>query len=1009
MNQLIANRYEVLEQLGAGGMGAVYLVEDKLRNQQVALKQVLMADDFQRLAITREFRTLSSLRHPNIVGVIEYGFHEKQPYFTMDYLPNATPFETVSAEKIQGFIQILQALSYLHRRGILHHDLKPANVLVTPEGVVKVLDFGLARDNIKGKSGTKSGIAGTLGYMSPELLNEEAATIGSDLWAVGVMLCDALTGHHPFDDSSPMQLVLSLVNKSPNLEGIDEAFIKILERLLAKDPQDRYPHAQAVIQDLYLAIDAPMPSESSAQRESFLQSASFVGRESEYQTLVDALQTSRDKQGQLWLIGAEAGAGKSRLLEELRTRALVDGFVVLQGQGVEGGGLPYQLWRELARKLVLGAPLPDFTARVLKDLVPDIASLLGREVVDLPPADMKTHRERLSLALLERLHSLDMPILILLEDLHWASESLELLKLLLRAFESIAVLVVGSYRHDERPDLPSELPKSHMLKLERLSHSAIAQLSASMLGAEHSTPELVERLAQESEGNALFMVEVVRALAEEAGSLSQISKQTLPASIFAGGMLAVLQRRLAKVPDWALKALQFSAVIGRKIDLNLLTELGISELGAWLQTCADAFVLEPYQGEWRFSHDRLREGVLKEVPELAQLHTQVASAIETVYPNNKAYDEPLIEHWHIAGNAEKEVFYLLKVARQLIDFDTNYLRAEALLQRALRYQLASSLSEIFFRLGTIAYHRGHYNQAEIFWQKGLDSQPPPPLQIFLIGRLGHLLASHRGNYTKATELIEQSIAIAEKYGHKAFRALSLCFRILYARDTGDLLQAHTAGELALALAREQGEAWAIVWALGFFGNLLAYMGDYAQAHQLLEEGLVMRRELGVGWGTAVILTYLADLAYFEGNYDRSQSLYLESLPVFQRIENKDSIVYALAGLTITCVSLGDYQLLRDYLIESLVVVIETASVAMMFITLLAAAYWTADLERAAAWAGLLQAKASGEVTLDPRFKQLLTLLEAKMGETAFNAALEAGKTLDVNTEVQNLFKELTES
>src|SRR5262245_17179685 len=149
---IIANRYEVQERLGSGSMGAVWLVRDKLRNQQVALKQVLMSDDKQRLAITREFRTLSTLRHPNIVSVIEYGFHESQPYFTMEYLPGAVPFDKSAEPKIERFIQMLQALGYLHRRGILHRDLKPGNVLVTPGGVVKVLDFGLSLDTMRDSS-----------------------------------------------------------------------------------------------------------------------------------------------------------------------------------------------------------------------------------------------------------------------------------------------------------------------------------------------------------------------------------------------------------------------------------------------------------------------------------------------------------------------------------------------------------------------------------------------------------------------------------------------------------------------------------------------------------------------------------------------------------------------------------------------------------------------------------------------------------------------------------------
>src|SRR4051812_3770864 len=160
---LIGKRYQLLDKLGAGGMGVVYRATDRLTGQTVALKQVIPSNidpktaptiylgeesSFQ-LALAQEFRTLASLRHPNIISVLDYGFdHNRQPYFTMDLLENAVPIVEAAAtlpllQKIDLMIQMLQALTYLHRRAILHLDLKPANVMVTG-GQVKVLDFGLS-------------------------------------------------------------------------------------------------------------------------------------------------------------------------------------------------------------------------------------------------------------------------------------------------------------------------------------------------------------------------------------------------------------------------------------------------------------------------------------------------------------------------------------------------------------------------------------------------------------------------------------------------------------------------------------------------------------------------------------------------------------------------------------------------------------------------------------------------------------------------------------------------
>jgi eukaryotic-like serine/threonine-protein kinase len=192
-------QYEILDVVGEGGMGVVYRAQDLLSSDVVALKRVTAAPgmlhfssiasdastDSLRLALAQEFQTLASLRHPNIISVLDYGFDtEGQPYFTMDYLPDAqTILEFAQGkspqERVDLLVQVLQALSYLHRRGTLHRDLKPGNILVS-KGDVRVLDFGLAV-----QQGQKVGISGTFAYMAPEVLREEPVAETSDLYSVG--------------------------------------------------------------------------------------------------------------------------------------------------------------------------------------------------------------------------------------------------------------------------------------------------------------------------------------------------------------------------------------------------------------------------------------------------------------------------------------------------------------------------------------------------------------------------------------------------------------------------------------------------------------------------------------------------------------------------------------------------------------------------------------------------------------------------------------------------------
>ena len=232
-------RYHLQDVLGRGGMGVVYRASDHLTGDIVALKHVtaepvdLMfgsrgSDPSNlHLALAQEFKTLASLRHPNIVSVLDYGFDEKRlPYFTMEYIPDAQPFVDAAAgksipEKLDLVEQILQALVYLHRRNILHRDLKPANVLVTGAGKVKVLDFGLSLVSKQSRLDLTQTTAGTFAYMAPELLQGWRGHRGSDLYAVGVMAYELLVGGFPYDRNNLGLLVTEILNKPVEVSGLE--------------------------------------------------------------------------------------------------------------------------------------------------------------------------------------------------------------------------------------------------------------------------------------------------------------------------------------------------------------------------------------------------------------------------------------------------------------------------------------------------------------------------------------------------------------------------------------------------------------------------------------------------------------------------------------------------------------------------------------------------------------------------------------------------------------------
>jgi Protein kinase domain/AAA ATPase domain len=755
----INNRYRLEERLGRGGMGEVYRAYDRLTGNYVALKRVLTPTnrlifgsmsahgDF-KLALAREFRTLASLRHPHIISVLDYGFErvvnpdstaDSYPYYTMELLTDPQPLVVYGQGQPLGFrlelvIQMLYALVYLHRRGIIHRDLKPDNVIVMKDQV-KLLDFGLAAAQDYLEERHQEIMAGTLSYMAPEVLIGMGASEMSDLYAVGLMVYELVADHHPFGTTDVTGLMHDILYTVPDVESLNipDRLKMVLQKLLTKQPVERYTSAQEVIRALTETAEIPTQPENASMRESFLQAARFVGREPEVEQLSIALQHATDGAGSVWLVGGESGVGKSRLLDELRVMALVEGVLVLQGQAIFEGGAPYRLWREVLRRLALQTDLSDLEASVIKALVPDIGDLLERDVADAPDLEPEAARQRIVNVIEDVFRRQTQPVLVLLEDLQWASESLIVLARMIRIAGNLPLLIVANYRDDERPSLPQELPDIQMLKLERLTPEAIAELSVSMLGDAGRDKKVVNLLERETEGNVFFIVEAVRVLAEEAGELSEIKNMILPEKIFAEGMMAFVQRRLSRLPSHAHALLQAAAVGGRELDLQVLRIISTNylsaadstiELDSWLSACTDATVLEVQDNRWRFAHDKLREALLNDLTDEQKraLHRWLALTIEQVHPDDPAQTVVLAYHWTEAEDPVQEARYTALAGQQSL---ANGAHSEAIsfLERAialasstgmdmtLQAQLEQQLGEAYYGIGRLPETELHLKQS----------------------------------------------------------------------------------------------------------------------------------------------------------------------------------------------------------------------------------------------------------------------------------------------------------
>jgi serine/threonine protein kinase/tetratricopeptide (TPR) repeat protein len=260
VGEVVANSYQVIELAGAGGMGVVYRARDVRLERNVALKFLpaeLNSNPREKERFLTEARTASSLDHPNI-GVI-HGIEETgdgHTFIVMAFYEGESLAERVSKgplspdEAIDIACQMLRGLAEAHAKHIIHRDIKPSNVMLTPAGVIKIVDFGLARV-ISEKTATLTGISGTVSYMSPEQSLGKSGTPRSDIWAVGVVLAEMLTGNNPFERETISSVVLAILNEAPrSLEGVPSELQGIIYRALSKNPEKRYSSCSEMLHDL---------------------------------------------------------------------------------------------------------------------------------------------------------------------------------------------------------------------------------------------------------------------------------------------------------------------------------------------------------------------------------------------------------------------------------------------------------------------------------------------------------------------------------------------------------------------------------------------------------------------------------------------------------------------------------------------------------------------------------------------------------------------------------------
>lgn len=741
---------EIIELVGRGGMGSVYRARDESLRRDIAIK-VLRFDDIaeEREAdrFRREAQLAAGLSHPNIVAIHSTGSEAGYLYLAMEMVEgqslrallrrNKGPLAIDAALSIVQ--QLLDALGLAHQRGIIHRDIKPENVIVKEDGTIKVLDFGVA----KLEGGTvltrADEILGTVEYMAPEQILGDGVGAASDLYAVGVLFYELVTGALPFSGESAATLVYHQLNQTPPAPSLlnpllPRALDRFVIRLLDKQPENRYGSAadaldaldevrrrQRVVSVPGFDTDDEGEVEDAEELETRDFRFRFTGRQQEIDGLKSRFEQAAQR-GRLVFISGEAGIGKTRVVEELTRDLEGRGERVFRGNCFYEHGMgPYMPFLDAIGDLFgkerngLNSDERAELADLLRQQAPALAELATRSSTTArvragfasafgDASDPQAARQRLFDAVFELFAAAAVrrPMTIVLEDMHWADEgTLQMLQSLVHRSDEARILWIATYRPEEIGDdseLASLLNQLHAedrldeITLPRLARDPLLSMVKSLFAAAEFSADFDDFIYGQSQGNPLVAAEVLKMLHTRdilyCDSGVWTVRDGLRDIVVPDRISALVQQRLDQLDEQAYELLQVAAVIGQHFRSDILElatgQSRIALLKALFRLEKRNRLIASQEGLYEFGHSVIREVIYSGITDelRREYHAIVAEALETLQERGEEINaEALGNHLYEAGHKTRAFPFLQRFATEAFQlFDWRH--AAVLLDRA---------------------------------------------------------------------------------------------------------------------------------------------------------------------------------------------------------------------------------------------------------------------------------------------------------------------------------------
>jgi signal transduction histidine kinase/DNA-binding response OmpR family regulator/serine/threonine protein kinase len=808
-------RYRLTESLKKRRHGETWRATDCQNGREVvvALVPARIVSAGARMRLEHEASVLRKLANPWASPLLDLGWNDDSLYLVRDFVPGLSLQSRLHRETLDLADALtlgrclLSVLKEMHAGGILHRDIRPANIIVGDEtplagaflvdcDLVRTMQFDVAVDDRSVE---------TARYRSPEQtgsLDYEVAE-SADLYSVGVVLFQCLAGRPPFvGDNVGTILLQHMTARAPELRSlglaIPRALDEVIQRLLRKDPRDRYQSAEAVLVDLADIAAALSEGRSeptcvigSRDHRPTLTESAFVGRQQEINKLDEQVARTREGLGSLALVESESGGGKTRLLAELALRCAQKGMAVFRGQGSEQVGRhPFELLNGVISQLSIAARSnPDLAAEVSRRLgdhrdaaiaaVPELAAVLGWRSLNLlgPEAFGEARSIEALSKFLDALGTPERPAMIVLDDCQWADELMTRLIVHWQANRgNLAggghVLIVAGFRSEEiAADHPFRRVRTPLhLRLSFFQSDDLRRLAESMAGP--LPEEAIDAVIARSDGCPFMASAVLRGMVESGALVAEpqgwrvepLAMADLHSSSWAGSFLS---RRIELLPQPTIDLLVMGAVLGKEFDLPLAAELvgqdSSQAIAALTKARERHYVwVRPDGVRCAFVHDKIRAALLARLsPQRRQeLHHRIARSLQASAPD-RIFD--LAYHFDAAGRSEHALQFALQAAHQarsqhsLEVAEQQYRIAERGAQsasRATQYAVAEGLGDVLML-------RGRYDEAEELFRRGARLGDGEFTRAKIQGKIGEL-AFKRGDMESATRAFEDTLRLLGK-------------------------------------------------------------------------------------------------------------------------------------------------------------------------------------------------------------------------------------------------------